>query len=161
MNIQTIIAAALIIAGFLWIRHRQRQCVEDPEQEKPFFDSARLQNEVNALHRCMQELEQLDAMLVDLRLCKPDELHRAFRVEWQGTTGQKHALDFMSTGDNSNTAHMIELAESQRDALNTEIQARIVDLYARAQSMDFYTRYDAERSYANGDTNGAAGEVLP
>lgn len=159
MNIQTVIACIVIIAVYLWIKHKRQQAEQEPEQT--FFDSARLQNEVNALHRCMQELEQLDAMLIDLRLCKPDELHKAFRVQWQGSTGKEHALDFMSTGANGNTRHMIELAESQRDELNEEIQARIVDLYTRAQCMEFYSGYDAERgerSYTNSEQNSAAGE---
>lgn len=156
MNIQTVIAIAAIIVFYLVARHRQQA----QQAEQPFFDSARLQNEVNALHRCMQELEQLDEMLVDLRLCKPDELHKSFRIQWQGSTGKEHALDFMSTGANSNTVHMIELAESQREALNEEIQARIADLYARAQCMDFYSSYDAVRRETNSEQNNAAGEQI-
>lgn len=159
MNIQTVFAVVAIIAVYCWIRYRQRHAQQ--EQEQAFFDSARLQGEVNALHRCMQELEQLDEMLIDLRLCKPDELHKAFRIQWQGSTGKEHALDFMSTGANGNTLHMIELAECQRAELNAEIQERIADLYARAQSMDFYSSYDderSERSYINGEQNGTAGE---
>lgn len=162
MNLQTIIAVIGIIAFYLWARSKTPDAgAEDPEQ--PFFDSARLQNEVNSLHRCMQELEQLDEMIIDLRLCKPEELHRAFRVNWHGSTGKEHTLDFMSTGGNGNTLHMIELAEGRRDELNEEIQERIVDLYTRAQSMEFYSRYDAEsteRSYQNSEQNDAKGECF-
>lgn len=164
MNMQTVCAVIAIICAYAIIRHRQRRAAE---QQQAFFDSARLQSEVNELHRCMNELEQLDAMIIDLRLCKPDELHKAFRVEWQGSTGQRHALDFMSTGANGNTRHMIELAESQRAELNEEIQARIFDLYTRAQSMDFYSCYDAERGgsgaechYTNGEQIGVKGEYI-
>lgn len=160
MNLQTIIAVIGIIAFYLWARSKTPDAgAEDPEQ--PFFDSARLQNEVNSLHRCMQELEQLDEMIIDLRLCKPDEMHRAFRINWQGSTGKEHALDFMSTGANGNTLHMIELAEDRREELNAEIQARIIDLYSRAQSMEFCSRYDAEspeRSYQNSEQNNPKGE---
>lgn len=158
MNIQTVFAVLAIVGFYIWFRRKQ-QAAQDPEQ--PFFDSARLQNEVNSLHRCMQELEQLDEMIIDLRLCKPDEMHRAFRINWQGSTGKEHALDFMSTGANGNTLHMIELAEDRREELNAEIQARIIDLYSRAQSMEFCSRYDAEsqeRSYQNGEQNNPKGE---
>ena len=163
MNVQTVIAVLCLICLAVIIRYKQRAARE----QQPFFDSARLQGEVNELHRCMNELEQLDAMIIDLRLCKPDELHKAFRIQWQGSTGRQHALDFMSTGANGNTRHMIALAESQREELNEEIQSRIVDLYTRAQSMEMYSLYDAERvgsgmecSYTNGEQYVPAGERI-
>ena len=163
MNVQTVIAVLCLICLAVIIRYKQRAARE----QQPFFDSARLQGEVNELHRCMNELEQLDAMIIDLRLCKPDELHKAFRIQWQGSTGREHALDFMSTGANGNTRHMIALAESQREELNEEIQSRIVDLYTRAQSMEMYSLYDAERvgsgmecSYTNGEQYVPAGERI-
>lgn len=158
MNIQTVIVCIAIIAAYCLISRRQRQAEQPPQ---PFFDSARLQREVNALHSCMQDLEALDAMIIDLRLCKPGELHKAFRVQWQGSTGKERTLDFMSTGANGNTVRMIELAENQRAELNAEIQERIADLYTRAQCMDFCSEYDAERRerrYTNSEQNGAAGE---
>lgn len=163
MNVQTVIAVLCLLCLAAIIRYKQRAARE----QQPFFDSARLQGEVNELHRCMNELEQLDAMIIDLRLCKPDELHKAFRIQWQGSTGREHALDFMSTGANGNTRHMIALAESQREELNAEIQSRIVDLYTRAQSMEMYTLYDAERvgydrecRYTNGEQIVSAGERI-
>lgn len=152
MNIQTVFAVLAIIAAYAWIKHRQRQA-EQAEQEQAAFDSARLQGEISALYRASQELEQLDEMIIDLRLCKPDELHKAFRIEWQGST-KAHSLDFMSTGANTNTAHMIALAEDQREQVNADIQARIADLYARAQERRFFDAYHAqklERSYQNGE----------
>ena len=150
MNAQTIIAVLALIALCVWIDYRKRHR-QEPEQ--PFFDSARLQSEIAALYHASQELETLDSMIIDLRLCKPDELHRAFRIQWQGST-KEHSFDFMSTGANSNTAHMIELAEDQREQLNADIQSRIIDLYARAQEMEFYTQC----SYHNGEQYDKAGE---
>ena len=147
-----LIITVIILAGLiLWIDYRNRHRSEEPEQ--PFFDSARLQSEVNELHRCMNDLEQLDAMIIDLRLCKPEELHKSFRIEWQGST-KAHSFDFMSTGANSNTAHMIALAEDQREELNADIQSRIADLYSRAQEMEFVTVC----RYQNGEHNEAAGD---
>ena len=147
-------AVALILFLFLVIilidrrnRHRKR------EGEQAFFDSARLQSEIAALYHASQELETLDSMIIDLRLCKPNELHKAFRIEWQGST-KAHSLDFMSTGANRNTRHMIALAEDQREQLNEEIQCRIAALYARAQEMELYS----ECSYQNGEQNSPAGD---
>lgn len=151
MNTQTIIAVLALIALCIWIDYRKRHRAEEPEQV--FFDSARLQNEIAALYRASQELETLDSMIIDLRLCKPEELHRAFRVQWQGST-KEHSFDFMSTGANTNTAHMIQLAEDQRAEINADIQARIADLYARAQECRFFDAYHAQkpkRSYQNGE----------
>lgn len=148
MNAQTVFVVVVIIAAMLIREYRHKHSAEDEEQQ--LFDSARLQGEIEALHHAASELANLDQMIIDLRLCKPDELHKAFRIEWQGST-KTHAFDFMSTGSNMNTAHLIELAEDQREELNAEIQARIVDLYTRAQELDFSESY--ERSYQNGEQN--------
>ena len=153
MNAQTIITVIILLAVIVWIDHRKRHPQQEPEQ--PFFDSARLQREIASLYHASQELESLDQMIIDLRLCKPDELHKAFRIEWQGST-KSHSLDFMSTGMNANTAHMIALAEDRREELNADIQSRIADLYSRAQEMEFYTRC----RYQNGEQNERAGERL-
>lgn len=165
MNVQTVIAVLCLLCLMVIIKYKQRAARQ--QEQESFFDSARLQGEVNELHRCMSELEQLDAMLIDLRLCKPSELHKAFRVQWQGSTGKQRALDFMSTGANGNTRHMIRLAESQREELNTEIQERIADLYARAQAMTFSHCYNEARNRSgkvcsdkNGEQNNAAGEYV-
>jgi hypothetical protein len=162
MMIRTIIACFVILAAYTAIRQRQHERESEETEEAPrLFDSARLQGEIYALYRSAQELEKLDQLIIDLRLCKPDELHKAFRIQWQGSTGQERELDFMSTGDNANTAHMIELAEDQREKLNSEIQERIADLYARAQELDFLTDYAEEkrkRSYQNGEQIEPAGE---
>ena len=151
MNAQTVIAVLALIAVIVWIDYRKRHPKQEPEQV--FFDSAKLQSEIAALYHASQELETLDSMIIDLRLCKPEELHRAFRVEWQGST-KMHSFDFMSTGGNSNTQHMIELAEDQREQLNADIQCRIADLYSRAQEMELYT----ECSYQNGEQNETVGD---
>lgn len=155
MNIQTICAVMGIILFYAVMKHRQQK-TEQAEQERAIFDSAKLQGEISALYRASQELEQLDEMIIDLRLCKPDELHKAFRINWQGSTGKERSLDFMSTGSNSNTAHMIQLAEDQRAEINADIQARIADLYARAQECSFFDAYHAQkpkRSRQNGEQN--------
>lgn len=163
MNIRAVIAIIGMICLIIWIRKQKQGTGTDAA----FFDSARLQGEISALHRASQELEQLDELIIDLRLCRPEELHRVFRINWQGATGKDHALDFVSTGTNANTEHMLELAEGRREELNTEIQARIADLYSRAQSMEFFADYDAERSRSeaecsiqNSEQNSAEGECL-
>lgn len=150
MNTRAIVMILILVIVIIWIDYRKRH---RQDTEQAFFDSARLQKEIAALYHASQELETLDSMIIDLRLCRPDELHRAFRIEWQGST-KSHSFDFMSTGANSNTAHMIELAEDQREQLNADIQCRIIDLYTRAQEMEFYTAC----SYQNGEQNEIAGE---
>lgn len=150
MNIQTVVVVVVIIAAMLIREHRRKQSEADDEQR--LFDSARLQGEIESLYHAAQQLQQLDQMIIDLRLCKPDELHKAFRIEWQGST-KSHSFDFFSTGANTNTAHLIELAEDQREEVNAEIQERIIDLYSRAQEFDFMESYSRERSEQNGEQN--------
>lgn len=155
MSLPQIIGVIIISAIILIAAQLKKNAMRRSEEEQTqLFDSARLQGEISALYRASQELEQLDEMIIDLRLCKPDELHKAFRINWQGSSGKEHSLDFMSTGGNTNTAHMIALAEDQRAEINADIQARIVDLYARAQECSFFDAYHAqkqERSYQNGE----------
>lgn len=153
MNAQTILAAVLMLIVIIVIDYRKRHPKQHREPEQVLFDSARLQREIAALYHDSQELESLDQMIIDLRLCKPDELHKAFRIEWQGST-KSHSLDFMSTGCNANTVNMIALAEDQRAELNANIQRRIFDLYSRAQEMDFRTQC----RYTIGEQNGETGD---
>ena len=108
------------------------------EEEVDFFDSLRLQREVQELASRMNDLEALDNMIIDLRLCKPAEVLRAFRMEWQGAGGQEHKFDFLADGQNASGEYLMELAIQERDELNTEIAQRIYDLYTRASRLSFY-----------------------
>lgn len=108
------------------------------EEEVDFFDSLRLQREVQELASRMNDLEALDNMIIDLRLCKPAEVLRAFRMEWQGAGGQEHKFDFLADGQNASSEYLMELAIQERDELNTEIAQRIYDLYTRASRLSFY-----------------------
>ena len=156
MNGNTVIAL-LVIAAVIALRelYRKYQAAKEDEQTE-LFDSARLQGEIYALYHAAQELERLDTMLIDLRLCKPSELHRNFRISWDSATGS-HDLDFMSDGQNANTANLIAIATDQREAVNEDIQQRIIDIYSKAQSLDFMTVYSSERS-AQSSAQGAEGE---
>ena len=156
MNAQTIFAVLAIIAFYAIARARQRRA--DAEAEADLFDSARLQREINALHKASEQLAECDRMLIDLRLCKPGELHRAFRMQWQSQTGGAHSIDFLADGDSQTARKLIDWTEARRAEINADIQARIVDLYARAQSLDFYSDYDAERGETYSEQNGAEGE---
>jgi hypothetical protein len=149
--------AVLILCAVIALRERYRkyQAAKEDEQTE-LFDSARLQGEIYALYHAAQELERLDTMLIDLRLCKPSELHRNFRISWDSATGS-HDLDFMSDGQNANTANLIAIATDQREAVNEDIQQRIIDLYSKAQSLDFMTVYSSERN-AQSSAQSAEGE---
>lgn len=155
MNIYAWIMIVILAAAIIYVDYRIRHKSDaECDAEQRFFDSARLQREIAALYHASQELEQLDQMLIDLRLCKPDELHKAFHISWEGSTGSR-SFNFMTTGGNANTAHMIELAEDQREDLNADIQCRIADIYARAQEMQIY----AGRREHNGERNDARGNA--
>lgn len=121
-----------IAAAYFGYRIFSRQ--KEPE-EIDFFDSLRLQREVRELAAKMNELEALDNMIIDLRLCKPAEVMRAFRMEWQGAAGIEHKFDFMADGQSASSEHLMELAIEERAALNQEIAERIYDLYTRASRL--------------------------
>lgn len=130
--------AILLVAGYIalavWLRNKQQS---KGDEESAMFDSALLAKEVEALSRKMQKLQQLDEMIIDLRLCKPAEVQRAFRMEWMGAAGKNHSFDFMADGSNLSTQHLLELAIAQREELNADIKARIFDLYAKACELDY------------------------
>lgn len=110
----------------------------EEDQEVTPVDSIRMQKEVHELNEKMHELEALDNMIIDLRLCKPAEMMRAFRMEWQGTDGIDRKFDFMADGQNASSTHLLELAAAEREQLNSEIMQRIHDLYAIATHLTYY-----------------------
>lgn len=122
---------------FIVIALKRKNQDADEEQEEYGFDSANLAKEVEAIAKKMRELEQLDEMIIDLRLCKPAEVQRAFRMEWMGAAGKNHSFDFMADGENASTEYLLELAIAQREELNADIKARIFDLYAKACELDY------------------------
>lgn len=120
--------AWLAVAGYValavYIRRNKAE-----EEETQYFDTSRLKPEVEALSRAMQELEALDHLLIDLRMCKPDEAMRAFRMQWQSVSGKGYSFDFFADGRNPTTQHMLGLVQDERDELNAEIIQRVYDLY--------------------------------
>lgn len=110
----------------------------EEDQEPTEFDSIRMQKEVHELNEKMHELEALENMMIDLRLCKPTEVIRAFRMEWQGTDGIDRKFDFLADGQSESSTHLLELAAAEREQLNAEIMQRIFDLYAIATHITYY-----------------------
>lgn len=110
----------------------------EEDQEIIPVDSIRMQKEVHELNDKMHELEALENMMIDLRLCKPAEVIRAFRMEWQGTDGIDRKFDFFADGQNESSTHLLELAAAEREHLNSEIMQRICDLYANATHLTYY-----------------------
>lgn len=130
-----LIIYAVIFATFM--AAKRKASAEDEEEIETGFDSADLAKEVEGIAKKMRELEQLDEMIIDLRLCKPAEVQRAFRMEWMGAAGKNHSFDFMADGENASTEYLLELAIAQREELNADIKARIFDLYAKACELDY------------------------
>lgn len=126
---------AVIFCIVLALKRKNQDSEEEPEECG--FDSADIAKEVECIAKKMRELEQLDEMIIDLRLCKPAEVQRAFRMEWMGAAGKNHSFDFMADGENASTEYLLELAIAQREELNADIKARIFDLYAKACELDY------------------------
>lgn len=148
MNMPAAVVIALIVAFIVIREWRLKHAETGTADETPLFDSARLQREISALYHASQELESVDRMILDLRLCKPSELHKAFRISWSSCDGNQ-SLDFMAAGDDATTAGMMKLASERREAVNADILERITDLYSRAQELSVYTAYNRERNAEN------------
>lgn len=111
---------------------------EEPEpEEPPEFDALTLRREVTLINQRMRELEQLDRMIIDLRLCRPSEAVKAFRVEWMSTSGAENKIDLMADGENALTKQLIITAEAHRIEMNREVIQRIYDLYTVCCERDY------------------------
>ena len=132
------LAILLILFQIVFAYFVYRIFHKEQSEEVEMIDSLRLHREVQELAAKMNELEALDNMIIDLRLCKPSEVMRAFRMEWQGISGKDHSFDFLADGQNASSEHLMELAIEQRAELNAEIAERIYDLYARASRLSFF-----------------------
>ena len=103
---------------------------EEPENEP--IDCGELQKDVAELHSMMQRLAELDSAILELKLCRPAEQMRSFRVEWQSVSGTDHVVDFMADGESESSESFKLWAVNERIRLNAEISQRIYDLYAKA-----------------------------
>lgn len=111
---------------------------KDDTQEVQFFDSKELQDEIHALDAIIKRIEELDDMIIELRLCDPTKAMRAFHIAWQGTAGKQHGFDFMADGQSASSEHLMELAIAEREELNTQAARRIADIYSKACALSFY-----------------------
>lgn len=134
------VIAALLILGliiaFAYLAKRSRQTEEDI----PTQNMMRLIREIDTLHRRAHELEDVDNLLIDLRLCKHGESFRAFHMGWQSASGKEHTVDFLTDGSDLSARQMMRLAEAKREELNGEIAARIADLYTMACMQEYEMR---------------------
>lgn len=103
---------------------------EEPENEP--IDCGELQKDVAELHSMMQRLAELDSAILELKLCRPAEQMRSFRVEWQSVSGTDHVVDFMADGESESSESFKLWAVNERIRLNQDIAQRIYDLYTKA-----------------------------
>ncbi len=132
------ILAFMCIGVWILIAYIGYKLTHRPEQEEQFFDSMRLQREIHQLNEMVNRIEELDSMIIDLNLCKPSEVLRNFRMEWQGAAGVNHGFDFLADGQSDSSAHLMELAIAEREELNTQVALRIADIYSKACALSFY-----------------------
>ena len=131
------ILMVIFVACFFWFCWQKIKPPKEPEDEPepdmidnlPEFDALRMMQEVRALHNKMNELEKLDKLIIDLRLCRPSEAVRAFHLEWMSTSGAENKLDLMANGENALTTQLLLTAEAHRAEMNREVIQRIYDLY--------------------------------
>ena len=110
-----IISAVIMGVAALVQRYQNRQ--REPEQ----YDATQLSEAIGALAALSEELENVDALLADLRACHPQSLLRFFRANWCGIDGKQRRINFMTDGRNGQTAGLRQAAQEQRDRLNAEI----------------------------------------
>lgn len=138
-----VISLYLLFAVYVYRIFRKRPAQDDTSA--PDYDAAQVEDEVTCLYEDMRKLRELDELMIDLRLCSPDEMQRSFRMEWQSVGGQNHRFDFWADGASQSTEHLMRLAQTEREALNETITRRISGLYFRANSLDAVCKTSAKR----------------
>lgn len=133
----------ILIAFLIYLLYLKFACREDEEPEIPLLDCRALQQDVADLHKMMQRLEELDSAIIELRLCKPAENMRSFRVEWQSISGAAHMVDFTADGESESHESFMEWAVNERIKLNQEIAQKIYDLYSKAEFLDCSPTYES------------------
>jgi hypothetical protein len=135
-------ALLLILMIWLLVIIRYKEKGEAEQDTTGGFDGELLRKDIARLYDLSQEMEQVDEMLIDLRVCKPAEAEKYFRVDWMSASGENRALDFIADGENLTTEKLTEIAMERRDELNQAIADAICDLYQAAIDMDFDTGSD-------------------
>lgn len=130
---------ALLIILMIWllviIKAKEKEEVE--QESTGGFDGELLRQEIARLYDLSQEMQQVDEMLIDLKVCRPAEAEKFFRVDWLSSSGENRAIDFLADGENITTEKLTEIAIERRDELNQKIADAICDLYQAAIDMDF------------------------
>lgn len=129
-------ALLLILMIWLLVIIRYKEKGEAEQETTGGFDGELLRKEIARLYDLSQEMKQVDEMLIDLRVCKPAEAEKYFRVDWMSTAGENRTLDFIADGENLTTEKLTEIAMERRDELNQKIADAICDLYQAAIDMD-------------------------
>ena len=135
-------ALLLILMIWLLVIIRYKEKGEAEQETTGGFDGELLRRDITKLYELSQEMKQVDEMLIDLRVCKPAEAEKYFRVDWMSTAGENRTLDFIADGENLTTEKLTEIAMDRRDELNQEIADAICDLYQAAIDMDGGTGSD-------------------
>ena len=130
---------ALLLILMIWLLAiiRKKEAEEVEEETTGGFDGELLRQEIARLYDLSQEMQQVDEMLIDLKVCRPAEMEKFFRIDWMSTACENRSLDFIADGENSTTERLTEIAMERRDELNQEIADAICDLYQAAIDMDF------------------------
>lgn len=141
-------ALLLILMIWLLVIIRYKEKGESEQETTGGFDGELLRKDIAKLYELSKEMKQVDEMLIDLRVCKPAEAEKYFRVDWMSASGENRALDFIADGENLTTEKLTEIAMERRDELNQAIADAICDLYQAAIDMD-----DGAGSDNNSDNN--------
>lgn len=115
MNVQTVIACAVILCVFLYLKHRQGR-----QDDRSYFDALELSDAVRELESIMEQLENADRMTVDLAACSPGLLHRFFRAQWLSSDGKNRTIDLCARGRDRATRGLAAAARAERDRLNQD-----------------------------------------
>lgn len=143
---------ALLLFLILWliviVKTKEKKELEMEQDEESGFDAELLRSDISKLYALSQEMKQVDEMLIDLKVCRPTEAEKYFRVDWMSAAGENHTLDFIADGENITTEKLTDIAQDRREVLNKEIADKICGLY---QAIIYAN--DSIGSYKNGDKN--------
>ena len=136
-SVQGFLMMLVIVIVFVYGYKQSEKNHQADEVDPELADSGQLEDEISDLYSRMNALKDWDELIIDLRLCKPAAMQKIFHMEWMSTSGQSHALEFMTDGQNTSTEYLLRLATAERDAINEDIQKRINLLYHKMHYIDY------------------------
>lgn len=124
---------SLMIAAFFWIIVKTFGQSSDAPAPTSRTAVNRMAKVCREIGRTQERLDELDRMLVDIQLCRPEEFMRTFTCQWQ-SGAENHSYNFLVDGANQTSDNLARMVMAEQDRL----RASLLDLTDELQRLRRY-----------------------